>query len=165
MKKFQTAIPLLTVAAIASSFSFVSKVDISTSAPYFQAEISQPAYGKPSARKIGKGLIDFLGEYVVAPFVKEGASNIASEVVNRAFHPKKENVRAITNRNRSTYIGSTFIEPNRKFLFFADSRGRWFLYNSRYRRWEAYYPPNLIIYRTTDIFRDSAGVIRANRLW
>ena len=54
---------------------------------------------------------------------------------------------------------------SRKFLFFADSRGRWFLYNSRYRRWEAYYPPNLIIYRTTDIFRDSAGVIRANRLW
>lgn len=107
----------------------------------------------------------FLGNYVVSPFFSEAGSTIASEVVEQTFNPRTENVSANTTISNNTYIGSTFIEPSRKDLFFADSRGRWFIYNDQYQRWEGYFPPNFIVYRTADIFKDSAGAIRANRLW
>ncbi len=165
MRKLQTTIPLLTVAAIVSSFSFASTLKITASAPYFQAKITQPAYGKPPGRGIGKALRNFLGEYVVSPFFSEAGSTIASEVVNQAFNPNKENVSATTNINRNTYLGSTFIEPNRQYLFFANSQGGWFIYNYQSKTWLQVPPPNLIVYRTADIFQDSQGVIRANRFW
>ncbi|MBD2169637.1 hypothetical protein H6G04_35410 [Calothrix membranacea FACHB-236] len=165
MKNFQPAIPLLTVAAIASSFSFISTLEITTSAPYIKAETVQPAYAKPRGRGIGQGLRNFLGEFVVSPFFSEAGSTIASEVVTQAFNPKKENVSATTNINRNIYLGSTFIEPNRRYLFFANSQGGWFIYNSQYQRWQPSYPPNFSVYRTADIFQDSQGRIGANRLW
>lgn len=165
MKKIQFFIPLLTVAAITSSLSFATTLKVSRSIPYFQVEMTQPAYAKPRGRAIGKKLGSFLGEYVVSPFFSEAGSTIASEVVNQAFNPKKQNVSATTNTNRNTYLGSTFIEPNRRYLFFANSQGGWSIYNYQYKTWVQVPPPNLIVYRTADIFQDSQGVIRANRFW
>ncbi|MBD2299068.1 hypothetical protein [Nostoc sp. FACHB-190] len=165
MKNFQTTIPLLTVAAIASSFSFISTLKITASAPYIKVETVQPAYGKPRGGAIGRNLSNFLGEYVVSPFFSEAGSTIASEVVNRAFNPKRETVSATTNINRNIYLGSTFIEPNLQYLFFANSEGGWFIYNYQYQIWEPSYPPNFRVYRTADIFQDSRGLITANRFW
>lgn len=165
MKKLQTTIPLLTLAAIASSFSFASTLKITASAPYFQAEMTQPAYAKPRGRAIGKKLGSFLGEYVVSPFFSEAGSSIASGVIENTFNPKKESVSFATNIERNTYLGSTFIEPNQKLLFFATSQGGWFIYNYQYKTWVQVPPPNFIVYRTADIFQDSQDVIRANRFW
>lgn len=113
---------------------------------------------------MGKALGNFLGEYVVSPFFSEAGSTIASEVVNQAFNPKKQNVRATTNINRNIYLGSTFIEPNRRYLFFANSQGGWFIYNYQYKTWVQVPPPNFIVYRTTDVFQNSQGQIGVNRL-